>query len=122
MEEAITALLASVAGGRRHWGRAPQTVSRPFLVLNRIDGVPDYVMRGASGYVASRVQIDAYADTYTAAKAAARDTIAALSGYRGGTILGIFVVSQRDLPAADAGEVNHLFRVSIDIMIHHQEN
>lgn len=122
MEEAITALLASVAGGRRYWGRAPQTVSRPFLVLSRIDGVPNYVMQWASGYVASRVQIDAYADTYTAAKAAARAAIAVLSGYRGGDILGIFVDSQRDLPAADAGEVNHLFRVSIDIMIHHQEN
>ncbi len=121
MEELITGILSGVASGRRYWGKAPQSAARPFLVLTRIDGVRDYTFQGPSGYVASRVQIDCYADTYAAVKTAGRATIAALSGYRSGDILGIFVESERDLPAADAGEVNHLFRVSIDVIVHHRE-
>lgn len=78
-------------------------------------------MRGASGLVESRVQVDSYADTYTAAKGAARDVQAVISGYQSGDIQAIFMDSERDLPAADAGEVNHLFRVSLDLIIHHQE-
>ncbi len=122
MEETLTGLLSGVAGGRRFWGRAPQTTARPFVVLTRIDGARDYHMRGPSGYVASRVQIDCYGDTYGAAKTAARAVIDALSGHSGQAIQGIFIDSERDLPATDAGEVNHLFRTSVDIMIHTQEN
>lgn len=121
MEEALTDLLAAVAGGRRHWVRAPQTAVRPFLVLNRIDGQPNYHMQGSSGFVSSRVQIDCYADTYTAATAAARSVKTLLSGYKGGTIQGIFIESERNLPAADAGDVNSLFRTSIDITVLHGE-
>jgi hypothetical protein len=121
MEEAITALLANVAGGRRHWVRAPQDTARPFVVLNRISGVRDYHMQGASGYVASRLQVDIYADTHTAAKATARQVRDALSGRRGSTIQGIFLDMERDLPAEDAGAVTHLFRVSLDFNVHHTE-
>lgn len=121
MEEAITKLLALVAGGRRFWVRAPQGTARPFVVLNRVSGVHDYHLQGASGYVASRVQVDSYADSYTEAKGVARSAIDALSGHRGGTIQGIFIDSERDLPAADSGEVNQLFRTSVDFIIHHSE-
>ena len=125
MEEAITTLLASVAGGRRYWGRAPQNIniaSGPFIVLNRIDGVRDYTMASASGYVASRVQVDIYGATYAATKQATRDAIAVLSGHSSGTIQAIFIESERDLPATDAGEVTHLFRTSVDFIVHHEEN
>lgn len=129
MEEAITALLAGVASGRRYWGRAPQTINAdagPYIVMNRIDGVRNYVMSGASGYVASRVQIDVYGKTYTATKAAARTVMDTLSGHSSvstaATIQGIFIDSERDLPAADAGDVRNLFRTSVDIIVHHLEN
>lgn len=126
VEEALTALLAGVAGGRRYWGRAPQgDLPASFLILNRITGRRDYVMTGADGYVESRFQIDAYAASYTTAKTEARAAVAALSGYRGTTagtrIMGIFIDGERDLPAADPGEVTHLHRVSIDAIIHHDE-
>ncbi len=121
MEETITSLLASVAGGRRYWGRAPQKATRPFIVLTRIDGLPNYHMQGASGFVSSRVQIDAYADTFTAAIALARQVKGLISGYSGGSIQAIFIESERNLPAADAGEVTNLFRTSIDVTIHHGE-
>ena len=122
MEEAITALLAGVASGRRYWGRAPQSAARPFIVLNRIDGQRSYTTQAPTNHVASRVQVDCYGDTYTSAKGIARAATAVLSGYSGGIIQGIFVDGERDLPASDAGEVNHLFRVSIDIMVHTGES
>lgn len=122
MEEALTALLAPVAGERRYWGRKPQSdPARPYVVMQRIDGVRDYHMKGASGYVASRVQIDCYGETYTSTKATARAVRDTLSGYRGGIIQGIFLDGERDLPAADAGEVTNLFRTSLDFMVHHKE-
>lgn len=122
MEELLTTLLAPVAGGRHHWVRAPQKTPLPYIVLSRIGGRRDYHLQGASGLVASRVQVDCYARSYLECKALARAVALILSGYRGGVIQGTFLDSERDLPASDSGEVNHLFRVSLDFMIHHQEN
>lgn len=122
MEETLTTLLAGVAGGRRYWVRAPQRAGRPFLVLNVISAPRDYHMTGASDPVAYRVQVDAYGATYQAAKDTARAVIGILSGYRGGRIQGAFLAAERDMPAADAGEVNVLFRTSLEFMIHYQEN
>jgi hypothetical protein len=121
MEEQVTGLLAGVAGGRRFWVRAPQSTALPYIVMQRISGIRDYVTTGPSGYVQSRVQFDVYAATYGTARATARALVAALSGHSGGTIQGIFIDSERDLPASDTGEVSHLYRVSIDAQIHHQE-
>lgn len=127
MEESLVALLLNAAGvtalvpaAHIEWGRSSQGTAVPYIVLQRISGLPDYHMQGASGYVASRVQVDVYSDKYTATKKAARAVIAALSGYRGGIFQGIFIDSERDLPAVGAGEVTNLFRTSIDIMIHHK--
>lgn len=128
MEDALIALLASVAGGRRYWGRAPEkisAVSGPYIVLTRIDGVRFYTIAGAVNYVQSRVQIDIYATKYKAMRDTADAVVATISGWSeqstSTTIQGIFIDGQRDLPAADAGEVNHLFRTSIDAIVHHTE-
>lgn len=129
MEEALIALLIGNAGvqskvGSRMWpGMAPQKTGRPFGVLQVISSVPDYAMAGASGYVPSRVQIDLYAETYSAAKAAARAVKAVLSGYSGGGFQGIFVDSERDLPDDNTGavQVERLHRVSLDFSIHHSQ-
>ncbi|WP_274875080.1 HK97-gp10 family putative phage morphogenesis protein [Sinorhizobium meliloti] len=74
MEEAITALLSGVAGGRRFWTRAPQkqadgsAMPRPYVVLFRIDGVPSYHYQGRD-LISSRIQANCYSDTFTSAKA-----------------------------------------------------
>lgn len=124
MEEVITALLASVAGGRRYWMRAPQNTNAeagPYIVLHRIDGVPRYHMEGGDGLVASRIQANCFARTYTAAKAASRALVATLDGYSGGTIQAIFIENEgRDLAATDAGEVNNLFAIAVDFIVHHE--
>lgn len=121
MQEILTGLLASVAGGKRYWVRAPQSVSRPYVLLQRVDAPPNYHMQGASGYVAIRVQIDVYADTYTEVTAISRQIKGILSGYASGPIQAIFIESERELPAADAGDVTALFRNSIDVTIHYGE-
>ncbi|KQY27182.1 tail completion protein gp17 [Rhizobium sp. Root482] len=127
MEPALTALLlgaaplTAIVGNRINWGRKPQSdANRPYIVLQRIDGVPTYHMTGASDHVASRVQADVYGETYTSTKRASSALIAVLSGYSGGIFQGMFLDSQRDFPAADAGEVTTLFRTSVDFLIHHQ--
>jgi len=124
------------ASGRRYWVRAPQGVRAlrkhpsdsdgfggpgPYVVMQRIDGVRDYTMAGPSGYVASRFQFDVYAATYGASLSLARDLKSVLSGYRSGAVQGVFIDSERNLPAADAGDVSQLFRISIDIIVHHTE-
>ncbi len=121
MEEELTALLASIAGGRRYWVRAPQTAQRPFVVLQRVSGLHDYHMEGPSGYVSSRVQVDVYADSFGEATTIGRAIVATLSGATTEKIQAIFIDGQRDLPAADAGEVTNLFRTSIDLIVHHGE-
>lgn len=122
MEQTLTNLLASVAP-RRFWGRAPQAApTRPYVVLSRVSGVRDYHSQGESGYVASRVQIDVYADTYSAANATANGIITTLSGYRGGTIQAVFVDSERDLTGIEGGDPNELFRLSVDVIVHHLES
>lgn len=120
MEEAITALLASVANGRRYWTRAPQGEAVPYIVLSRISGTPSYTYKGRAGHTSSRVQATCYGGTALDAKMLSRNVIAALDGYRGGMIQGIFVDSDgRDLTAPDAGRAAALFAVAVDFIIHH---
>lgn len=122
MEQELTALLAA-ASPQRYWGRAPQTPtpSRPYIVLSRISGVRNYHTQGASGFVSSRVQIDIYGDTYVSVHDTAKAVVAAISGYRGGTIQGVFIDSQRDMTWLEQGDPNELHRLSLDAIVHHSE-
>lgn len=119
MEEELTNLLATAAP-RRYWSRAPQTPpQRPYVVLSRISGVRGYHNQGDDGLAASRVQIDVYGDTYSAVNATANGIVTTLSGYRGGTIQGVFVDTERDLTGIEGGDPNELFRISVDVIVHH---
>ena len=126
MEEAVSSILSTVAGGRRYWVRAPQSLSTlPYIVMNRVSANRNYHMKGPSGYVQSRVQLDIYSDSYGGAKGIARDVRDTVSGFTG-TIGGlqiqkITIESERDLPADDAGEITFLFRTTLDLMVHHDE-
>lgn len=121
MEDDLTALMAGIADGRRYWVRAPQSAARPYVILNRIDKPRGYTMKGQDTLTQTRVQADIYADTYSAALGVSRSMVTLLSGYRGGKFQGVFVDSERDLPAESASSVSQLFRISIDLMIHYGE-
>lgn len=122
MEQEITNLLAT-AVPRRFWSRAPQkpVPARPYVVLSRVSGVRGYHNQGADGLVTSRLQIDCYGETYISAHNTGAAIISTLSGYRGGTIQAVFVDSQRDLTGIDGSDPNELFRMSIDVIVHHSE-
>ncbi|SDP92492.1 Protein of unknown function [Phyllobacterium sp. YR620] len=116
--------VSAALSNRINWGRKPQSdLGLPYAVLQKISGLPDIHMRAPSGLITSRIQVDIYSETYTAMLAAYRAILALLSGYSGtvsGTnFQGVFLDADRDLPAADAGEVNNLFRKSLDFIIWH---
>lgn len=118
LREVLTGLTEGLAGGRRYWGRAPQGEARPFVVMNLVSGLRHYHNQGETALVQYRLQLDAYADTMLAASDLIDAAIAALSGYRGGGISGVFFDAPRDLPTSDAGEVNEIVRISVDATIH----
>jgi hypothetical protein len=127
MEESLVSYLlassglAALVGTRVYWTRAPQNVAKPYAALQRVSGNRDYHMLGPSGLVESRVQIDCYAVTALTAEALARAVDAALSGWHADDIRGVFRDSMRDLPT-DTGSGETAARVSLDYIIHHQEN
>lgn len=116
MEEELTAMLGGISGGRRHWGRAPQGAALPYIILQRTGGTPVYTMKGESKLSPGRFQIDVYSKSYPEMVAITREIRTALSGFSNDEIQGIFIDAERSLPAADAGEVNPLFRTSLDII------
>ncbi|RVT80218.1 DUF3168 domain-containing protein [Agrobacterium sp. CNPSo 2736] len=132
MEEALLGLMlgnpavAAHFGRNVYWVEVPQKERRkPNCVLRVVGSQPHYSFQGQTNLTRSRVQIDVRALSYLAAKSAARAVRKAVSGYRGGIIKAIFLDTERDLPDEDAAldnRVSQIFRVSIDIFIHHQEN
>lgn len=73
---ADNAALSALVADRIQWG-VRDTVS-PSVALHLIDAPPDWTLKGPSGLVQARVQIDAWADTFLAAKAVADAAVAAL--------------------------------------------
>ena len=129
MEEALIAYLlagpslAAVVGNRIHWVRSPQGIASPRIVLYRISGVRDMVMRGPTGFVSSRVQADCISTSYGSAKATARAIEARLSGYSGITgntrFEAAFLVGERD-DFFDTDTPDKLFRTSLDFNVWHK--
>jgi Protein of unknown function (DUF3168). len=125
MEETLVQILlatpaiVAITGQKIRLGRADQRDARPYVVLQTVSSAPSYHMQGEANPVPIRMQIDCYADKYGQAKTLARAIKSRLSGYQGGPFKGVFIDSERDLPAADAGEVTSLFRTSIDITVHY---
>lgn len=93
----------------------------PALVLHRVGGSHDYHLGGASGLVASRVQIDCWGSTYASAKAAAAATKAALNGARWVAnpvrVDAVLIEGERDDTFDEGGKA--LYRTSLDFMVHH---
>lgn len=127
-EDLIAALLRNAALNARvgvniYWGKASDAVSKPYIVLNRVSGLRDTTMDGASGLVASRVQVDCWDTHYLDAKKVARAVEGALSGRRfrqGNTeFRGFFLVAERD--GYDHSDTpDKLFGVSLDFTIWHR--
>jgi hypothetical protein len=129
MEEDLVAyLLATPAvinavGVNVYWIRAPQKVSKPYVVMYRVAGARDTTMDGASGLVATRVQFDCWAEKTLTLFAVARAIETALSGLRfdqGSTeFRGCFLDAERDA-YDDTTTPDKLFGKSLDFTIWHR--
>ena len=128
MEEAITDLLlgasglTALVGQRITWATRPQAHALPAVVLHKIDGAPVYSDEGESGLFSARIQIDAWATTYAAARAVSREIMAVLSGYgpdspaTGIEFQGVFAEAEQDSFEEATGGVR-LYRVRGDFII-----
>jgi len=112
--------LAALVGNRVHWLVQPRSVTGfPYVNLTVVSDPRSYHMKGETGLRKTRVQVDAWAETYEGAKAVADAVTDYLSGYSGainGTAFqSIFIVGSRDLTDSTTGEERQLFRISVDL-------
>ncbi len=122
-----TAGITSLISTRTYLERIPQGATLPCLTYQRISTVRllAHDTSGSAGTCAVRVQFDAWAATYSSAKAITDALRAALNGFKGTITSGAdnvvvqasLVQSETSLPDEDAG----IARVSSDYMIYHIE-
>lgn len=75
--------LAALISNRAHWDEIPQGQPANRVVMYVVGGVTDYTMKGASGYVMTRVQFDCRGDTAAIARSVANALSDRLSGFTG---------------------------------------
>lgn len=110
---------------RVYLGFIPQAPEYPCISMFQISGPRGHTLRGADGYVQARIQVDCWAETYTALKDP--DTGLAvlvrkkLDGYKGRLkgvgIRSSILANERELPEPDIG----VYRISMDFSIWHTE-
>jgi len=115
--------IAAIADGRVYPGRLPQNAPVPAVIVTQISGPPVYTDDGESLLTRSRVQVDAWAATYTDAKLLAREVKATLSGFFGtvGNTLFRFVLidDERDDDEGGTNATAYRFRTSVDFIVWH---
>lgn len=114
MIESLVALLSM--GGTSAASRvfplvAPDAVVRPYIVYQRITSNDENVMSGVSGLYNTRMQIDAYADTYMGAISLASQIDVLMVGWSTQNVS----LGQQDLYESDV----KLFRIEVDYSIWH---
>lgn len=130
MEEALrsyllgTASITAVCSQRIHWAVRPQGSPYPALVLTLISGAPERTFSGPDPLERARVQIDAYALSYGAAKQLARLVKEALSNLtfnNSGVTFWAFSENERDLTDTGATDAERIHRISSDFLIWHKD-
>lgn len=122
MEEALRGHLAANNGLAQLVGAAIQWAVRegaPSVALHLIDALPDQTLKGPSGLVQARVQIDCWAATFLAAKAIGEAVRAAMPPTQS-VVDGVRFQScvEIDLERTTAGEPpNLLHRTRIDFRV-----
>jgi hypothetical protein len=138
LAEALYALLSqnggvvALAGGRIYPLSAPQSVVTPYVVYQRISAVRLRTLDGPEGRSMPRMQIDAYATTWLAARALADAIRQALDGFDGTVTIGndsppeteriraASLQTDRDFIETDVDP--KLYRVSSDYFVVHTED
>lgn len=81
VEYAIFELLDGLAGGRVYALKAPQNVTAPFVVFQRVGGERWRSINDPSGIAQVTIQIDCYASDYFTMKTLSNDVENILDGY-----------------------------------------
>lgn len=121
--EALRARATGLAGGRVYWGDRPQASAMPAVLLTAVSDDRPQTLKDWD-LAPARVQVDTYATTAREAWALAETAISTL--VPGGTSNGHtfsradVALGPRDL-AERVGNTT-VFRVSMDLIIHHAEN
>lgn len=112
--------LKALVDTRIDWDVAPESGRIPSVVMFVISGVTDYTMKGASGYVMTRVQFDSRGRTAAEARSVANALKNRLSGFsgqfQGFSFQGCFEQSQRTRHDKDGPK--EWFTDSRDFTIH----
>ena len=99
----------------------PQNPTYPLILYIKVTGMRVNDLGGPSGMAHPRFQIEAWAKTYSAAKALANAIRGCLNGYRGtsGTVrIGSFLIeSERDFYESEV----QCHRIIMDFMVLHDE-
>lgn len=74
---ALRARLTGLAGGRVYWVDRPQAAALPSITLQTISDPRPQHLKGFEELRPTRVQVDCWADTYSAAKSLMEQVIAA---------------------------------------------
>jgi hypothetical protein len=114
------AAVAAAVGSRVYWVQRPQSTALPAITMQTIDDPRPNHMQGFDGARTTRVQLDCWAPSFSAALTLARACIAALAepttlnGKRFGPTL---IDGQRDLLDDVSGTPIH--RQSVDLLVWH---
>lgn len=125
MEEAIrarllaTAAVTALCGQRIDFGASGQGAAYPRVVLFTIGDAEGHNLQGPDGHSIGRIQADCYATTYGQAKTLSRAVRAALDGYSGNGLQGVFLAGSRDTREGGTNEADRPFRVSLDFITHY---
>jgi hypothetical protein len=124
-EAVIQRLLAdtgviALVGTRVFPGSVPQGEALPAIVFNKISGAPIYADEGEVGLDEARIQIDCWAETYSAAKGLSRAVRASLSAFFGTSegveSLYLSLDVERDLREGGSNANEYRFRTSMDFI------
>jgi hypothetical protein len=127
MEEGIIQRLLATAGvtnivtTRVFPGSLPQAYALPAVTVHVISGGPLYADDGEVGLDEVRIQVDCWAETYTAAKLLARQVRASLSAFVG-TVNGVtfpYILLDviRDFREAGGNQAEYVFRTNMDYIV-----
>lgn len=119
--------VTDLVGTRIYPLELPQDVTYPAIRYQQVSGPRSHVMGADTGTVDGRFQVDAFATTYSGAKALAAQIRLALSrwgGTAGGvTVEHIFLANEHDRFESDPleGGTPGVHRVLLDFIIHYEE-
>lgn len=109
-------------GYRIYFGRAPQNVKQPYMIINKISGPREHSHDGGSGLATPRFQFTVFAEKYSDCKGCISALQTALQGYSGTmggdsgvAVNGAFYDDETDLDPGEQG----LFGVAADYIIQH---